>query len=251
MHLPRRHRRQLLLPPGLLALAGLLCLGCALLGGHPEQLKRRSVMQLTMPPRPDSDFLWGKMQYGGPHLRYSQLPYFRQWRTVEFGGGGLLDTLATRQLKAEINDLAAGWQTRPLHDGLRVRFGSRARYASLVLVLDLMNRYGVKKYFLDVYHPRTGSTFYAFDGGIQRRYWRDSWFRPLALVAETKAETEALAPVSLPLWVRMSSAENWAPDVSQLAESWELLQAPEWRGPALLLALLGVLTVWRGRPGRA
>ena len=31
-YLPRRHRRQLLFPPGLLALAGLLWLGCVALG---------------------------------------------------------------------------------------------------------------------------------------------------------------------------------------------------------------------------
>ena len=32
LYLPRRHRRQLLFPPGLLTLAGLLWLGCVALG---------------------------------------------------------------------------------------------------------------------------------------------------------------------------------------------------------------------------
>lgn len=48
-YLPRRHRRYLLFPPGLLALAGLLWLGCVALGPWQEALKLKSVMQLTMP----------------------------------------------------------------------------------------------------------------------------------------------------------------------------------------------------------
>lgn len=46
-YLPRRHRRPLLFPPGLLALAELLWLGCVALGRWEPALRLHNVVQLT------------------------------------------------------------------------------------------------------------------------------------------------------------------------------------------------------------
>jgi len=51
-YLPRRHRRPLLFPPGLLALTGLLWLGCVALGRWEPALRLHNVVQLTMPMLP-------------------------------------------------------------------------------------------------------------------------------------------------------------------------------------------------------
>ena len=56
LHLPRRHRRKLLFPPGLLALAGLLWLGCVAVRSWQEQLKPRYVIRFTMPTRPPANW---------------------------------------------------------------------------------------------------------------------------------------------------------------------------------------------------
>ncbi|MBF9140927.1 hypothetical protein [Hymenobacter properus] len=248
LHLPRRHRRPLLLPPGLLALAGLLWLGCVLVAQHPIQFKLRNVMQLTMPPRPDSDFLWGGMRHYGPYLRYSQLAYFRNWHTIEFGQSRSADSAAGRRLATTIRTLSRGWESDPGRDGLRVYFGERARYASLVLVLDLMAQYNVKKYFLDLHHPAYRPTFYAFNGGSARQRWTDPLLRPAALPEPADAPEPQAEPVSAPLWERLTVAENWYPNTNQLTESWALLAAPGWEGPLALLACIGALAIWRWRP---
>ena len=57
-YLPRRHRRRLLLPPGWVALAGLLLLGCLALRPWQERLKRQVVLELTMPPLNKSGTIW-------------------------------------------------------------------------------------------------------------------------------------------------------------------------------------------------
>ncbi|MFD2720522.1 hypothetical protein ACFST9_17510 [Hymenobacter monticola] len=246
-HLPRRHCRPLLLPPGLLALAGLLWLGSVAVTQHPRQLKLRNVMQLTMPPRSDSDLLWGGMPHYGPYLRYSQLAYFRTWHTIEFGHSRSADSVAGHRLKTTIRTLSRGWESDPGRDGLRVYFGERARYSSLVLVLDLMAQYNVKKYFLDLHHPSSRPTLYAFSGGLARQRWADPLLRP-AIPPEPKNDIEppvALTPA--PLWKRMTVAENWRINTDHITGSWALLAEPGWEAPLALFACIGALAIWRWR----
>ena len=247
-HLPRRHRRQLLLPPGLLALAGLLWLGSMALGSHPRQLKLRNVMQLTLPPRPDSDFLWGGVPHYGPYLRYSQLATFRTWHTVEFGQSRAADSAASRRLAATVRTLSRGWESNPSLDGLRVYFGPQARYSSLVRVLDLMEQYNVRKYFLDLHHPRSRPSFYAFSGGLSRQRWTDPLLRPAAPPEPAAAPETPAAAASAPLWARMAVAENWFLPTDQFTQSWARLAEPGWEAPLALLACIGALAIWRGRP---
>ena len=106
-HLPRRHRRRLLLPPGLLALAGLLLLGCLALRPWQERLGRKVVMQLTMPPINESRTIWPVEYFEAcdslllkePKLSYSNVLTYRSWTTISFGRGQCLDTLAIHEIK--------------------------------------------------------------------------------------------------------------------------------------------------------
>ena len=251
-HLPHRHCRKLLFPPGLLALSGLLWLGCVALGSHPEQLRRRTVLQLTMPPRSGSDVIWPPPVWDGlkheePQLRYSGLAHLRNWSTVEFGHGRTVDSAAARRTERTLRTLAIGSRDRPTNSGLRIYFGPRAHYASLVLVLDLMEQYNVKKHFFDTRHYRTGTAFYAFSGSIRPQRWHDRLRTPAPKPSLADDVVPHLPPPSSPLWNRLTTAANWWPPALQVAESWQSLAAPDWRGPLALLACLAALSVWRGR----
>ncbi|WP_157781162.1 hypothetical protein [Hymenobacter sedentarius] len=155
LYLPRRYRRQLLFPPGLLALAGLLWLGCVAIGSWQEKLSRKSVVPLTMPAlnlqddfptNPPNPIKWSRQR----------LDSFRRWRDVTLNGHQGIDATSKQQLLAAVAGLEANSAN---DDGLRVSFSSSATYAEFVLVLDLMSQYNIKKYWFDIVH--TPITFYA------------------------------------------------------------------------------------------
>ncbi|WP_152559935.1 hypothetical protein [Hymenobacter sp. IS2118] len=153
-HLPRRHRRALLFPPGLLALAGLLWLGCVILREQ-QRIVRWNVVQLTMPSLHAED----DYPNGPPNpLKWSdaKLNNFRNWREIKFVGSQSSNASAKKQLTQAVARMAAN---PSIEDGTKVTFGATATYSDLIFVLDLMNQYDVKKYWLDVVHAPT--TFYA------------------------------------------------------------------------------------------
>ena len=150
LYLPRRHHRRLLLPPGLLTLAGLLLVGCLALRPWQERLTQRSVLELTMPVR-----------YGHSTINNvfepNELTKFNDWYDTYFDGSRSGDA---RHALGIIRQVAA-MQAMPLRDQrLRVQLGSQATYSELVFLLDAMARFNIKKYVLDVNHGPT--TFYAF-----------------------------------------------------------------------------------------
>jgi hypothetical protein len=110
----RHHRRRLLLPPGMLALAGLLWLGAVMLQGWGPRLHRQNVMQLTLPPRPTPDIIWQMPRHmrdfvpeSQPALRYSRLAKWRDWSNIEFGRGRVADSLVARRLERIVRQVAA------------------------------------------------------------------------------------------------------------------------------------------------
>lgn len=155
LHLPRRHRRQLLFPPGLLALAWLLWLGCVALPqlrGMERPLQ--SVLQISLPSL-HFDGGWGI----GPPLYASeqQLATFRNWRTVTFTENRFADYFNFSQAAAAVELVKADSTYKA---GMRIRFSDNASYASLVYSLDLLNKHDIKTWWLDVQHQPT--TLYAF-----------------------------------------------------------------------------------------
>ena len=169
-HPLRRHRRRLLLPPGLVALAGLLLLGCLALRPWQERLRRHSWIELRLPPRPVSDLIWPTIDREEPCLdyktirilkkefRYSLFPHYRQWSTLTIGQSQQADSLAIRRLRTLLHSVGAhpNWGS----GGLRIYFTPNAHYSSLINVLDLANRYRLQQYFVDINHQPI--TFYAY-----------------------------------------------------------------------------------------
>ncbi|WP_201980073.1 hypothetical protein [Hymenobacter rubidus] len=152
LYLPRRHRRKLLLPPGLLALTGLLWLGSVAIRSWREKLRRKAVVQLTMPPRPDSDTIFHTSSFSNP-LRipflYSQLYKLYKWREVEFNGNAAHDSLSALLISQNIQAMRA--DTIP-NCGIRVVFTSKVSYKGWVKLIDLMTLNDQKKYLFDMYH---------------------------------------------------------------------------------------------------
>ena len=156
--LPRRHRRQLLFPPGLLALAGLLWLGCAVINSWQEKLKQKSVVEIFLPPlRTGKDSPAYNDSPAG--LSPRALDRFRCWRDIYFNGQSKNDSVNLRNL----NQAAGYMQAHATHEhGIRVRFSSRATYTSLVTTLNTMLKHNIRRYWLDIKHRPTA--FYAFTG---------------------------------------------------------------------------------------
>ena len=149
-YLPRRHRRRLLLPPGLLALAGLLLLGCLALRPWQERLTRPTVIDFTMP-----------VQHGRSGIdnvfEPKELTKFNDWYDTYFDGSPSGDA----RHALGILHRAAAMQASPQRDQrLRVQLGRHATYAELVFLLNTMHRFNIKKYVLDINHGPT--VFYAF-----------------------------------------------------------------------------------------
>jgi hypothetical protein len=151
LYIPRRHRRKLLFPPGLLALAGLLWLGSVALNMWQDKLKLRSVLQLTMPvlhTTPETD------EYA---LSPDKFTAFNTWHDTYFSGLQSGDSLRAIGIIRK----AAQMHADPLRDQrLRVRIGPNATYTELVFLLNTMLKCGIQRYALDIKHRPT--TFYAF-----------------------------------------------------------------------------------------
>jgi hypothetical protein len=155
LHLPRRHRRPLLFPPGLLALAWLLWLGCvALPQMRGMERPLQSVLQITAVPL--------HLNEGWPlelpvYSSEQQLAAYRNWKTVTFTGNIFNDYFSLSQAKkaAEFVRTDSTFQA-----GMQVRFANDASYASFVYAIDLLYQQDFKRWWLDIQHHPT--TLYAF-----------------------------------------------------------------------------------------
>ncbi|MDO7877765.1 hypothetical protein Q5H93_23720 [Hymenobacter sp. ASUV-10] len=154
LYLPRRHRRRLLLPPGLLALAGGVLVSCLGLLASPHVLRLQSVLQLKMPLlHPDDE--WDFRAPSQLLSRY-QLERFRPWHNSYFSSDPAANRREQLRLTTAVRNMVADtWHS----GGVRVHFTPRARYEQLIFTLDLMNRENVKKYWID--HRKGNTTFYA------------------------------------------------------------------------------------------
>ncbi|AWM31322.1 hypothetical protein [Hymenobacter nivis] len=230
LYLPRRHRRPLLFPPGLLALAGLLWLGCVALGPWQERLKVPSVIQLTMfPLHVSPNSFWA----GNPLLLSVQKRnVFRPWRNALFTGNSQTDSTEQIFVIKQVRYILADSS----HDGgVRIRFAPTARYKELVFIFDLMNRENVRQYWLDVVH--TPAILYAFT----KKYKPVKYEHFPCLLCNDVIPYAPPPPTPAPFWVRF---DNWVTDFWHLTWLRPLLQ-PEWRASVWLLAAIVALGGWR------
>ncbi|WBO85318.1 hypothetical protein [Hymenobacter yonginensis] len=223
LHLPRRHRRPLLFPPGLLALAWLLWLGCVALPQMSGFNKPQGyVTQLTMlgpkfpgafdsfsPPRP----LWP------PYFSSYELAAFRPWQNIRFTGNLWQDYFSYQQTQVAANYLERDTTYRM---GMKLVFEPSATYKSLIFALDQLQSRDIKQYWLDIY--RLPNTLYAFTD--------------VPTVADTTKST-------IPM-MSCGTSDNmaaWRPQPT--SASFADLATPDWRNSTLLLLLLTLLSAVR------
>ncbi|MBC6698169.1 hypothetical protein [Hymenobacter sp. BT190] len=210
LHLVRRHRRPLLFPPGLLALAWLLWLGCVALPQMRGMERPESVMQITAVPVHTSEY-W---QFIPPvYSAELQLAQFRQWQSTSFSGNSLVDYFGYQQSNLDAERLRADSTYRL---GLKISFDSDATYGNLVSAIDLLDRNDITTWWLD-FQPHS-TALYAFKNKP----------KPYQFLCGTSYYSTHLP-------------ELYAPFSFPLAE----LLAPDWRNSTLLLLLMALLSAVR------
>jgi hypothetical protein len=234
--IPRRFRRPLLFPPGLLALAWLLCLGCVALPRMPG-LQPQYVLTTVLPAYNQCNLpLEFEVDHQTPPWCFSkqELESFRQWQTID-----LLGTQWSDYFNYQLaNLIVQGYKASPNQDaGLRIRMSDKAIYAQVVGLLDWVSSTNHKKYWLDIQH--TPVTLYA----ITNRPSLQAKPRPAALLglfsctdvyiptAPSVVNTDLLSRLNEMFFSVLSSP----------------LLSPAGRNTLLLLLLLGLLSGWRLR----
>lgn len=231
----RRFRRPLLFPPGLLALAWLLCLGCVALPRMPG-LQPQYVLSTTFPTYnqcnlPPSEF---EIDHQTPPWCLSKQELFRQWQTIEVSGAKWSDYF-NYQLA---NIVVQGYKAVPDQDaGLRIRLSTNATHGQVVGLLSWVHSTNHKKYWLDIQH--TPATLYVI---TERPLLRP---KPIAAVPLGLLDNDE---VYIPSTPSVANTDVWSKlnelFVSVLSSP---LLSPDWRNPLLLLLLLGLLSAWRLR----
>jgi hypothetical protein len=135
LHLPRRHRRQLLLPPGLLALAGLLWLGCVCIR-QDVRLIRYSTFDLTC-----------NALRGHRHNEFWQSPEeinkLRQWQEFRLTGATTSDTVSIRKIAQRLRRLH---RANASSYGLKIIFDRHSKYKDFIALLNAITKAEIKKY---------------------------------------------------------------------------------------------------------
>ncbi len=231
-YLLRRHRHHLLLPPGWVALAGLLLLGYLALRPWQERLTRRCALQLTMPIRPRPGDSKSIVKNFAPNL--DTLRKYYSWYQTHLSGNPDQDSLLQEQFVLALHRIEAD----TLHGGvLSIQLGANARYANLVFLLDLMLRENVTRYWLDI--TRQPTMFYILRPAYQPHAV------PLLMCGTNEYVTHLQIPkqrafgVQLDEWVTAFWQFQW------LKQLWQPLKLPEWRAPLALLVLLCLLNIRR------
>ncbi|MGY3091045.1 hypothetical protein ACVWYF_004109 [Hymenobacter sp. UYAg731] len=224
LHMPRRYRRKPLFPPGMLALAWLLWLGCVAIRPWQKQLQPRYATILTLPPKPQSDNIYQSIDIKTIPFLYSQLSSLYAWQDIELNGSPAHDSFAMRAISQSIETMRN--DTIP-NCGVRVRIRPSTRYKELVGLLDLMTKRNQKRYLLDIYHSQT--TLYVLV---------DSYVpQPIdSIPAYFSCGTRyyELPPIPPPL-PQQSFADKWL----------QPLRQPQWRASVWLLAAIVGLGGWR------
>ncbi|WP_139362253.1 hypothetical protein [Hymenobacter sp. CRA2] len=83
----------------------------------------------------------------------------RHWHSYALIGNARHDAA---MLRAAEEQLARFGARRDYRTGIRIDFGSHSRYGQLTTVLDLMLRYDIKQYMLDIY--RSEPVLYVWNG---------------------------------------------------------------------------------------
>ena len=228
-HLPRRHRRHLLFPPGLLALAGLLWLGCGAMRPWQEHLTPRYYVSLSTPPIPVSDTILPAMRIFSGYLTkpflYSQLYSLYTWQDVVFNGDAAHDSSALSLISQSIQRMRV--DTIP-NGGIRIRVSPPSKYKELIRLLDLMTSVDQKKYLIDFYH-----------GPLTVYVLVDSYTPP----SDASATATPISPGFL-CGTNLATPQVQQHDLGISTRN-ILFQQPEWQASLWLLAAIAAISSWR------
>lgn len=234
-HLPRRHRRKLFFPPGLLALAGLLWLGCVALGPWRERVAQQYVMQLTMPINEIQNQEASILRYLLPNPK--TVCKTCSWTNVYLSNKSTsLDTYERKQLENIVHTMMSKAGT---NSGVRIHLTQTARFKHLVFALDVMNRENVKRYWLDIHH--TPTILYGFNPPPVPQQMGLDCLKSDDIIVMPYERT--VAHETFREWVIERVTKFWQFDWAK--RRFQLLQNPEWRWPVVLLVALAALSSWR------
>ncbi|WP_460620901.1 hypothetical protein [Hymenobacter tenuis] len=139
--LPRRHHRHLLLPPGLVALAWLLLLGCLAL---PSIIPRQAVMEIRLfnPKGPQGCLV------GFPTPQ--QIDKWGPWQNITVSSNEWAGYFDMRMVESVCLFIK---EDIPEQRALRVYFDESTSYNTLIQLLDIPIRMGIHKHWLDLRRP--------------------------------------------------------------------------------------------------
>ncbi|MCB2408128.1 hypothetical protein [Hymenobacter lucidus] len=253
----RRFHRPLLFPPSLLALGFLLLLGCLALRPWYPALEPRYMLELTVPPKPTSDYIFFQVSsQSGIHEwlqigeterisnfaerleRYSQLPYFRSWQDFAFTGVLEQDLTTANEARLAMRVM----QTDTMHaKGIRIRFAKQATYASLVQGLEWANS-ATETYLLDIHH--TPVTLYAFTNVYKSPVLADGILYPNKAPVPFGCGTAYYDVIDKkPLASFGGQMQNWLTRWQQARS--EAFSSSAWQLPILFLLGIIALSSWK------
>lgn len=150
LYIPRRHRRKLLLPPGLLALAFLLLVGCGVIAPIVKE-RTKAVLQATFPNSHSTANIYSPTT--------KQLEDRRSWVDFKITGNKLFDWYSWQQAQQRIK---ASVNNSDTLKGTRIYFHKGASYRYMITTLSYMNTVSVERFTFDL-RP-TMSILYILDG---------------------------------------------------------------------------------------
>jgi hypothetical protein len=230
MHILRRHCRPLLFPPGLLALAFLLLLGCGVIRQHAKSLKRSYVLSVeASSPTPLHLFSPLFIPRKPAQMTPEEVAQFRRWQTITFTGSTWPDYFSVRQVQSATRHLRDDFD---YDSGLRILFTPHANLNKIAQVLSCFYQVGGNKYWLDA-SQESLSLFMLFP----------------------KPEQELKKQAQLPVFEFEEGFldGDFIPSPAPAVSQWQLitqyselhlllLLSPEWRTALSLLGLLAVVS---------
>ncbi|MBC6607416.1 hypothetical protein H8B13_11355 [Hymenobacter sp. BT188] len=147
LYIPRRHRRKLLLPPGLLALAFLLLLGCGVIAPIVKERTKAVLQMTTLKLHPPTDEHERKYW-----LSNQELVSMRKWTNFQITGNTFCDWYSWQLARQNILSFH---NSADSVRGTRIHFGENAKYEYMIKALSYLNEIGVRKYTLDMRTPVT------------------------------------------------------------------------------------------------
>jgi hypothetical protein len=227
MYVPRRYRRKLLFPPGLLALGFLLLLG-SMRVARDQRLRPQHVLQLNMISLHPDKSLPKQLLYPSKQ----EIEKLRRWDDLMLTGNTVRDSLTL----LEAYRLISIYQQDILNEkGLRIYFHSLVCYRSLVKTLDIMALNGMKKYWFDMRHDPI--MFYAITSNPE--FSTDKILPCGSSLGYCWVPSEPIVSLSFWQWL-----DKWATSLREPA-TWQPLADPTWRNSLYIFLLLSLISVWK------